>query len=106
TLASRHGRYPVLLATIVGTVAGSLLLMAPTAPLVLLGLLVFTAGFFGAHVIASGWAPVIAPSESRAQASSLYYFSYYMGSSLFGWLLGTVFGQAGWGWFIAAVITM
>lgn len=106
TLASRHGRYPVLLGAILTTVAGAVLLMAPSTVVVLVGLLIFTAGFFGAHVVAAGWAPVIAPPNTRAQASSLYYFSYYVGSSLFGWLLGIVFGQHGWALFLAAVIAM
>lgn len=105
-LASRVGRYPVLLGSIAVTVVGALLLLAPSEWLVLLGLVVFTAGFFGAHSVASGWTPVMATPETRAQASSLYYFAYYAGSSLFGWALGVVFGEAGWGWFLVAVIAM
>ncbi|NKF33122.1 MFS transporter, partial [Pseudomonas sp. BGM005] len=44
--------------------------------------------------------------DSRAQASSLYYFGYYAGSSLFGWALGIVFGQVDWVWFIVAILAM
>lgn len=70
------------------------------------GLVVFTAGFFGAHTVASGWTPVAADPEARAQASSLYYLGYYGGSSVFGWMLGVVFALAGWEWFVVAVVTM
>jgi sugar phosphate permease len=49
---------------------------------------------------------VAAASDARAQASSLYYLAYYAGSSVFGWLLGWVFGGAGWGVFLAAVLAM
>jgi len=105
-LASRIGRFPVLLASIGVMAAGAGLLLVPMAAIVLVGLVLFTAGFFGAHAIASGWTPVAAGPASRAQASSLYYFAYYAGSSLFGWMLGLVFGAASWGWFVAVIVAM
>jgi len=105
-LASSRGRYPVLLGSIAIMSAGAALMIAPLAVVVLAGLLVFTAGFFGAHAVASGWTPAAAPAESRSQASSLYYFAYYAGSSLFGWALGLVFGVVGWALFIGAVLVM
>jgi predicted MFS family arabinose efflux permease len=104
--ASRIGRYPVLLGAIAVMACGALLLLASSTIAVLVGLLLFTAGFFGAHAVASGWTSVAAEADSRAQASSLYYFAYYAGSSLFGWILGVVFGSAGWAWFAAIVIAM
>ena len=57
--------------------------------------MVFTIGFFGAHAIASAWVGVYAGS-ARAQASSLYLFSYYMGSSISG--TGGGFFYSAWGW--------
>ncbi|MCI1020057.1 MFS transporter [Microbacterium sp. C5A9] len=106
TLASRVGRYPVLLASIAVMAAGAVAMLAPVTLVVLAGLLLFTGGFFGAHAVASGWAPAAADSDHRAQASSLYYFGYYAGSSLFGWALGIVFGAADWMWFIVAILAM
>ncbi|MGN8027679.1 MFS transporter [Microbacterium sp. 22242] len=105
-LASRTGRFRVLLGSTGVMALGAAVMLVPAAVVVLLGLLLFTAGFFAAHAIASGWTPVAAPAGSRAQASSLYYFAYYAGSSLFGWALGLVFAQAGWGWFLGVVIAM
>ena len=105
-LASSRGRYPVLLGSIAVMSAGALLMLAPLAAVVLAGLLLFTAGFFGAHAVASGWTPAAAPPASRSQASSLYYFAYYAGSSVFGWALGLVFGVAGWPWFLGGVLVM
>jgi len=105
-LASRIGRFPVLLGSVGVMTAGALLMAVPQTVVVLAGLLLFTAGFFGAHAIASGWTPVVAGPAVRAQASSLYYFAYYGGSSLFGWALGLVFGGAGWGAFVAVVVAM
>lgn len=106
SLASRHGRYPVLLGSIAVTSTGAILMLVPVAAVVLAGLILFTAGFFGAHAVASGWAPAAAAPDSRAQASSLYYFGYYAGSSLFGWALGLVFGHVGWPWFVLLVVSM
>lgn len=105
-LASRAGRFPVLLASIGVMAVGAALLLLPVAGVVLAGLVLFTAGFFGAHAIASGWTPVAADPASRAQASSLYYFAYYAGSSVFGWLLGLVFGATSWSWFVAVIVAM
>ncbi len=105
-LAVRYGRLPVLLACSLVMTGGAALMFAPALPTVILGLVAFTAGFFGAHAVASGWTPVAADPRARAQASSLYYLGYYAGSSLFGWALGLVFGTAGWGWFLGGVLTM
>lgn len=106
TLASRFGRYPVLLFSIAVMAVGALAMLSQILLVVIVGLLLFTGGFFGAHAVASGWAPAAAAPGSRAQASSLYYFGYYAGSSLFGWMLGVVFGSADWAWFVAVILAM
>jgi predicted MFS family arabinose efflux permease len=67
------------------------------------GLLIFTAGFFGAHSVASGWM-VARATRHRGQASALYLMAYYAGSSVMGALLGLVFLHGGWS-AIAATIT-
>ena len=105
-LAGRHGRFPVLVASIVVTIGGAAVMTVPNVVVILGGLLVFTAGFFAAHAVASGWTPVAAVPEARAQASSLYYLGYYAGSSVFGWVLGVVFGAFGWMPFLLAVVAM
>jgi predicted MFS family arabinose efflux permease len=103
-LAARFGRRHVLLLAIAGMVAGVLLTLSTILVVVLIGLLVATAGFFASHAIASGWTGTEAIT-GRAQASSLYNLSYYAGSSLFGWLGGVFFVT--WGWAgAAAMITV
>ncbi|MHA7179113.1 MFS transporter [Arthrobacter sp. MDB2-24] len=94
-LSVRFGRLPVLLAAVPVILAGLVITLAGSVPLVVLGLVIFTGGFFAAHSVSSGWTPVLA-STGRAQASGLYNFAYYAGSSLFGWLGGLFFGQYGW----------
>lgn len=105
-MAVRYGRLPVLLVCSSVMAAGVVLMFVPVVTLVIVGLIAFTAGFFGAHAVASGWTPVAADPDARAQASSLYYLGYYAGSSLFGWALGLIFGAAGWGWFLTVVLGM
>jgi YNFM family putative membrane transporter len=94
-LAARFGRRPVLLTAITVMIAGVLLTLSTLLVIVLIGLLVATAGFFAAHAVASGWTGTEA-IVGRAQASSLYNLFYYAGSSLFGWLGGVFF--VAWGW--------
>ena len=106
SLAARLGRKVVLLGSIGVFIVGAVLMFVPIPGLIIVGLVIFTGGYFGAHAIAASWAPVIAGPASRAQAPSLYYFAFYVGSSLFGWALGIVFGQAGWAWFLAIIIVM
>ncbi|MDQ4007167.1 MAG: MFS transporter [Actinomycetota bacterium] len=94
-LASRIGRRPVLVAGTVTMMAGVGLTLSRLLVLVLVGLVVATAGFFAAHAVASGWTAYEA-TTGRAQASSLYILAYYAGSSVFGWLGGVFFDRAGW----------
>lgn len=102
-LASRHGRRPVLLGATAVMVVGVLMTTTPWLPVILAGVLVLTAGFFGAHAIASGWAGAAA-TAGRAQATSLYNLAYYLGSSVFGWFGGVLFGW--WGWPGTAVLVV
>ncbi|MEX0426243.1 MFS transporter [Nocardioides sp. DS6] len=95
-LAARHGRRPVLLVSTVVMVAGVALTLPDWLPTVLLGLVVMTAGFFGAHSTASGWVGHRA-TVGKAQATSLYNLFYYGGSSLFGWVGGFAFLAGWWG---------
>jgi YNFM family putative membrane transporter len=62
---------------------------------VLLGLALFTVGFFAAHTSASGMVGRRA-TTGRAQASALYLLAYYAGSSLGGWAGGLAYERAAW----------
>ncbi|WP_448464803.1 MFS transporter [Mycolicibacterium sp. XJ870] len=93
--ASRLGRRTVLLASIVTMIVGVAITLSNNVIAVLVGLVIATAGFFGAHAIASGWVGTEA-DDSKAQASSLYNLFYYGGSSAVGWFGGLAFDAAGW----------
>ncbi|CAN5168443.1 MFS transporter [soil metagenome] len=93
--ATRFGRKPVLLASIAIMIVGVAVTLSSNAVLVLVGLVIATAGFFGAHAITSGWVGSEA-NDGKAQASSLYNLFYYGGSSVFGWFGGVAFDAYGW----------
>lgn len=95
----------MLLASIGVMVGGLAMTLASPIVLILMGLVLFTAGFFGAHSIASGWTGALA-TTGRAQASSLYNLSYYSGSSVIGWSAGLVFQQFGWSAMAAALAVL
>lgn len=93
--ATRLGRRTVLLASIAVMILGVAITLSHNVVAVLVGLVIATAGFFGAHAIASGWAGRSAPA-GKAQASSLYNLFYYGGSSVVGWFGGVAFDALGW----------
>ncbi|WNP32812.1 MFS transporter [Enterobacter kobei] len=106
TMTSHFGRGPVLLGSTAIMLLGVLLTLFASLWLIFAGMLLFSAGFFAAHSVASSW---IGPRARRAkgQASSLYLFSYYLGSSVAGTLGGVFWHRFGWngvGGFIALLL--
>lgn len=104
-LTLRFGRRNVLLAGVILMVAGLALTLTQLLAIILLGLVIFTGGFFAAHSIGAGWTGTIA-STGRAQAASLYNLSYYLGSSVVGWAGGLVFQSWGWPALAATVMAL
>nr|WP_240354155.1 MFS transporter [Pectobacterium brasiliense] len=94
-LTARYGRGPVLSVAILLMLAG--LGMTALSPLfaIFSGMMLFTAGFFAAHSVASSWIGQRA-RRAKGQASSMYLFSYYLGSSLAGTLGGFFWHSFGW----------
>ena len=91
----RYGRGPVLLGFTGMMLGGMLLTLFSSLGPIFAGMLLFSAGFFGAHSVASSWIGVRA-RRARGQASSLYLFSYYLGSSLAGTTGGFFWHDYGW----------
>ena len=101
-LADSMGRPRVLVAAVLVMAAGLALTVPDRLTLVIVGLVVFTTGFFAAHAVASGWMPVVA-APYRTRGSALYVCAYYAGSSVFGALLGLAWTDAGWAGVAAGV---
>ena len=94
-LGNRLGRRHVLWVGFVIMLAGTALTEARSVILIILGVIVVTFGFFGAHSIASSWVSARA-RHAKAQASSLYLFFYYLGSSVVGTTGGVFMQHFGW----------
>ncbi|MGE7839414.1 MFS transporter [Lysinibacillus sp. NPDC093712] len=102
SLADRFGRQKMLLLAIAIMLAGAIITLQGLLSLKILGITVFTFGFFAAHSIASGWVSKRA-THDKAQASSLYLFFYYFGSSVGGTAGGVFWMHFGWVGVIAMI---
>lgn len=105
TFVGHHGRGRVVVAGAVLMLVGALIGASSNLWVTLIGLLIFTASFFAMHSTASGWVGQIAEHD-RAEASSLYVFSYYMGSSLLGAATGRAFEALSWAGFVGVLAAL
>lgn len=94
-LAGQMGRRKVLWTAFALMLAGVALTMMQPLPLIMLGIVAVTFGFFGGHSIVSSWVGRRA-GAAKAQASSVYLFCYYMGSSIAGASGGLFYASHGW----------
>lgn len=100
--ADQVGRPRMLVIAIVLMLAGLALTLPPPIVLKILGLALFTFGFFGAHAVASSWVGQRAVTTA-SEASSLYLFFYYAGSSVFGAAGGLLWSHGGWSSLVSMV---
>jgi YNFM family putative membrane transporter len=91
--ADRIGKHRVLAASVALMGVGVLVTIPDQLIMVILGITLCTAGFFGAHALASTWVGAIAPGGA---ASSLYLFTYYLGSAIIGGTAGIAYAKGGW----------
>ncbi|WP_338699827.1 MFS transporter [Streptomyces sp. Q6] len=94
-LVARLGRRGTLYLAAGTTTAGLFLALVPRLPVVLLGLMLITAGFFAGHATASSSVSHTA-THGRAQASALYQSAYYIGSSAGSAVGAIAFHAQGW----------
>ncbi len=99
-LAGRRGRRNVLWCVVALMLIGLLITLLKPLSMIIVGLSVFTFGFFGAHSVLSSWVGLRA-RHSKAQATSLYLFFYYLGSSVAGTTGGFFWKSYGWAGVVA-----
>lgn len=104
TMVNRYGQAKVVVACIALALVDLFLAFIPTVPTTLAAVLLFTATFFPAHSISSAWVGEVA-RQDRAEASSIYILSYYLGSSIIGWVSGYFFAHS-WGLLVAWLILL
>lgn len=104
-LADRIGRRNVLWMMVILMIVGVLLTAVEWLPGVILGIGIFTLGYFGAHTTCSGWVSRRA-GPSRALAAAIYLSSYYLGSSVLGSSVGFAWDHGGWSTVVITLTTL
>ncbi|BCB04166.1 MFS transporter [Bacillus sp. KH172YL63] len=94
-LADTYGKDKILPLSIVIMLFGVISSLHPHIIVKIIGIAVFTFGFFAAHSIASSWVGRLAVKD-KAQASALYLFAYYAGSSIGGTASGMFYHLYDW----------
>lgn len=94
-LADHIGSEKVLCLSIGIMLAGCLITLEGNLYVKIIGVAVFTFGFFGSHSVASSWIGKSAASD-KAQASSLYLLFYYLGASVLGSMGGKFLSLYAW----------
>ena len=94
-LADKRGRGQMLCISLLIMASGAGITLGKPLTLKILGIAIFTFGFFGSHSVASSWVGQRAVHD-KAQASSLYLFFYYAGSSIGGTVGGIFWSAFGW----------
>lgn len=102
-LVDSQGKQKILIINLLITLIGVCSTLDSNLFIKILGLGLFTFGFFGGHSIASSWVGQRA-LRNKAQASSLYLFLYYSGSSVGGTVGGVVWSLFGWGGVIGMTV--
>lgn len=103
-LADNYGKQKILRIALFIMLAGIGITLTKNLALKILGIALLTFGFFGGHSIASSWVGHLA-THDKAQASSLYLFFYYIGSSVGGTSAGTFWTNYGWVGVVGIIVT-
>jgi YNFM family putative membrane transporter len=99
----RLGRGRILLGAAFAMGAGLLVTLAAPLVVVILGLAIFTIGFFAVHTVASAWVGRRGGSR-RGLVSALYLSGYYLGASVIGSAAGWPWSTAGWPGVVAVLL--
>jgi YNFM family putative membrane transporter len=102
-MVERFGRNRILGTALSIMVGGILLTLLAPLTCVVIGIVVFTGGFFAAHAVASAWVGTRVVT-ARAQAASLYLLAYYLGSSISGTAGGLIWSNWGWSGVVVLIL--
>ncbi|HXK00682.1 MAG TPA: MFS transporter [Buchnera sp. (in: enterobacteria)] len=94
-LTEKYNKGIILINALLLMIIGLLVTQLNQLYFIFFGLMIFAAGFFAAHSVASSWIGHHTIG-SKAQKSSLYLFFYYLGSSIFGTCGGFFWFSGGW----------
>ena len=101
-LVARFGVQPSFYAGLIVAAAGLPLLVAPSLPAVLSGMVLVAVGTFFAQATTTGFVGRAATTD-RASANGIYLACYFLGGLVGAAVLGQVFDARGWGAVVAGV---
>ena len=104
-LSDKHRPERLLRYSLILLGAGLSMLLIPRLWALIAGLGVLTFAFFSTHTIASRIVSVNA-SRSKSSATSIYWLSYYAGSSIIGSLTGIILTLFGWDTFVEILLML
>ncbi|WP_192496595.1 MULTISPECIES: MFS transporter [unclassified Pseudoclavibacter] len=93
--AGRLGHRRLLYSGIALMSVGAALTLAGPLTIIVLGVAVFTAGYFVTSPVTSAMTSLMA-GPCRSQATAIYQLVFYIGNSVFGWMLGRAFEVFDW----------
>ena len=104
-LSDKHKPERLLRYSLILLGAGLSMLLIPRLWALITGLGILTFAFFSTHTIASRIVSVNA-SRSKSSATSIYWLSYYAGSSIIGSLTGIILTLFGWDTFVEILLML
>lgn len=102
-LVDHYGRSVIMRGMIAAMAIGVLATLDNHLGVIIIGLALFTFGYFATHAIASGWVGARA-GERRGLVSALYLSSYYLGSSFLGSTSGPLWTYFAWPGMVAGLM--
>lgn len=104
-LIARFGRRDFVLRCIAVWIAGALLLLAPSLPVIIAGLIVCATCGMLCQSVSTGYIALIA-KQGRSSAVGLYVTCFYAGGSVGAFLPGLTWASAGWPAVVAMLVAM
>lgn len=104
-LADQYGKRKILQLSLLIVLIGGAITLQEHLIFKIIGLAVFTFGFFASHSINSTWVGNIA-THDKAQAASLYLFAYYVGGGVGGTISGVFYSDFGWVGVVGMIIVL
>ncbi|WP_286432879.1 MFS transporter [Myroides odoratimimus] len=105
SLSDRYSSRKILLIALGLMLIGVIGMYMDNLVIILLGLTFFTISFFSGHTVASRVVTTLG-KEAKSSATALYWFFYYIGSSIIGSSTGVFVNKGNWNGFFYTLIGM
>ena len=103
-LINHYSKITLLVCSACISILGASFTISNSIYILMIGLFLFSIGFFAAHSIASGWVSSVMTGDKKPYASSMYLICYYTGASVIGIVGGLTFDTYHWAGLINMLI--